>query len=185
MRKTADKQQALIILAAVIMVTGFGGLRYLPMFRQKQAMAARMVQQRQEMDEIHTHSCLLPELRHQKKELEEQLGEFTQKIPQGRDFARLWQQIADAMNACRLREQWVQPGAEQAAGRLSCIPLAIECRGSMEQIFAFVKAVEAMDRLMRLDDLKLENGADFAADLKMSARVLVYYQPEEQAGKTL
>lgn len=185
MTKTADKQQALIILAAVIMLTGFGGLRYLPMFRQQQAMAARMQQQEQEMQDIQTHSCLLPELRHQKKRLEDSLDEFAQKIPRSRDFARLWQQIADAMNACRLSDQWVQPGTEQKAGRLSCIPLTIECRGSMEQIFTFVKVVEDMDRLMRLDELKLENSPEFKADLKMSARVMVYYQPEEQAARSL
>jgi type IV pilus assembly protein PilO len=185
MIKAADKQQAVIVLAAVIMLTGFGGLRYLPLFRQNQAMAARMQQQKQDMQDIQTHGCLLPELRHQKKLLEESLDCFAQKIPQGRDFARLWQQIADAMNACRLSDQRVQPGTEQKAGRLSCIPLTIECRGSMEQIFAFVKAVEEMDRLMRMDDLRLENSPEFTADLKMSARVLVYYQPDEQAGKSL
>jgi Tfp pilus assembly protein PilO len=185
MAKAADKQQALIVLAAVVMLTGFGGLRYLPLFRQKQAMAARMQQQSLQMDDIQTHSCLLPELRHQKKQLEDGLSEFTQKIPQGRDFARLWQQIADAMNTCRLSDQWVQPGTEQQAGRLNCIPLAIECKGSMEEIFAFVKSVEEMDRLMRMEDLKLENSPEFSGHLKMTARVLVYYRPEEQAGKSL
>jgi type IV pilus assembly protein PilO len=178
--KITDKQQVLILLAGVVMLTGFGGLRYVPVLRQKQALAARMEQQQQEMEEIRANSSLLPELRHQKGTLQDGLDQFVRKIPQGRDFARLWQQIADAMNTCGVRDPWVQPGTEIQTGCLSCIPLTIECKGSMSQIFAFIKAIEGLDRLIRMEDVKLENSADFDATIKMSAKVAVYYQPDEK-----
>lgn len=177
-----DKQQVLIWVSAVVMLAGFGGLRYVPVLRQQQVLAAQVKQQQQEMEEIRTYSALLPELRSQKGALQESLDQFARKIPQGRDFARLWQQIADAMNTCRLRDQWVQPGTEVKAGRLSCIPLTIECKGSLEQVFAFFKEVEEMDRLIRMEDVKLENSPNFDGSLKMTAHVAVYYQPE--ANKT-
>lgn len=162
------------------MLGGFAGLRYVPVLRQRQALAARMQQQSSELEEMHMYSALLPELRNRKAELQDSLDHFTRKIPQGRDFARLWQQIADAMNECKLRDQWVQPGTEVQAGRLGCIPLTMECKGSLQQVFAFLNTVEGMDRLIRMEDVTLENSGDFDANLKMTARVAVYYQPEAE-----
>lgn len=171
-----DKQQAIILLTAAAIVAGFGLLRYWPVFRQKQALAAQMQQQHEQMEEIRAHSSLLPELRYQRRLLEEDLGEFVRKIPQSQDFAGLWQQIADAINTSKLRDQRVVPGAEIKTGRFCCIPLTIECRGSLEQIFSFFRAIEGMDRLIRVEDVSLENGPEFEADLTMKAKVSVYYQ---------
>lgn len=180
MSRRIDKQQLLILAAAAVMLGGFAGLRYVPALHQKQTLAARMEQQRLEMEEIQTYSELLPELRNQQDTLKSNLEQFARKIPLDRDFAKLWQQIADAMNACRLRDQWVQPGTETRKGRFCCIPLTIECKGSLEQVFAFLKAVEEMDRLIRMEDVKLENGKEFDATLKMSVQASVYYLPAAQ-----
>ncbi|MCE5186321.1 MAG: type 4a pilus biogenesis protein PilO [Planctomycetaceae bacterium] len=176
--KRLDRPQSLILLTAIVMLAGFGGLRYWPLLRQRHVLAAQMEQQSLQMEEIRQYSSLLPELRHRQRDLEDHLRRFTTQIPAQRDFAGLWQQIADAMNTCALREPWVQPGAETRSGRLCCIPVTIECKGSLEQVFAFCKSLEGMERLVRMEEMKLENSAELNAELKMKARVAVYYQPE-------
>ena len=84
------------------------------------------------------------------------------------------------MNACKLTDQLVQPGEELKSDQLCSIPLKLECRGSLEQLFAFFQAMEDMDRLVRLEEVQFENDSDFSAVVKLNAKANVYYQSDDK-----
>jgi Tfp pilus assembly protein PilO len=175
--KKLDKQQWLILMLSGLIFAGFGVFRYLPIVRRNLAVGAQMDRQKLTIEQINSSSVLLPELNLQKKKLEAELDTFTRKIPEGRNFAHLWEEIADVMNACRLTDQLVQPGTELKSNAVCCIPLTIECTGTVEQIFTFFQSLEKMDRLIRIDEARLENSADLGGVVKMTAKANVYYQP--------
>lgn len=175
-----DKQQLIIVGLGVVILCGFGIFQYIPVIRQKHAIREGMAQQDQLSEMICSQSALLPELKQQEKQLQEELIPFFKKLPQGRHFSQLWQQIADVMNECKLTDQLVQPGEELKSDQLCSIPLTLECRGSLEQLFAFFQAMENMDRLVRFEEVKLENDSDFNADVKLNAKANVYYQPDNR-----
>ena len=64
--------------------------------------------------------------------------------------------------------------------QLCSIPLTLECKGSLEQIFAFFQSLENMDRLIRIEEVTLENDTDFNAVVKLKAKANVYYQPDDK-----
>ncbi|MHC4385798.1 MAG: type 4a pilus biogenesis protein PilO, partial [Planctomycetota bacterium] len=153
--------------------------RYIPIVRQKYAIQKQMDQQNLVIDEICSQSALIPELRQKKSQLEKQLLPFTQKVPHGRNLSTLWRHIAEVMNECKLTEQLVQPGVELKSEELCSIPLTIECKGSMEQVFTFFQSLENIDRLIRIEEVTLENGDNLSSIVKMNAKASVYYQPDE------
>ena len=175
-----DKQQLIILTLSAVILCGFGVFQYAPVIRQKHAIRDRMAKQDQLSETICSQSVLLPELKQQEKQLQKELIPFSKKVPQGRHFAQLWQQIADVMNECNLTDQLVQPGEELKSEQLCSIPLAFECQGSLEQLFAFFRAMENMDRLVRFEEVKLETGSDFSAVVKLNAKASVYYQPDKR-----
>ncbi|MEN8126309.1 MAG: type 4a pilus biogenesis protein PilO [Planctomycetota bacterium] len=174
-----DKQQLLILALGALVIGGFGIFRYVPIVRQKYAAQKRIRQQEIMLSEICVNGVLIPELRQQKKELQKQLLPFTQKVPQGRNLATLWRQVAEVMNECNLTDQLVQPGVELKSDELCSIPLTIECKGSLEQIFLFFQSLENIDRLIRIEQVRLVNGSDFDAVVTLNAKANVYYQPDE------
>jgi|GEM_PF-394608 len=175
--KNLDKQQTAILILAAIVIAGFAGFRYVPLVRQKYALDVQVKMQKQTIEQIAASSALLPELKQQHKLMTERLEAFGRKIPEGRNFANLWQQIADMMNACRLTDQVVQPGAELTSETVCCIPLTIECKGTAEQMFAFFQSLENMDRLIRMDEVRFENDGNYSGIVKLTAKASVYYQP--------
>lgn len=177
--KKLDKQQSIILILAVVVTGGFGVFRYVPLARQKYAISQKMKQQKVALDEICLQGAITPELWQQKSRLEKQLVPFTQKVPRGRNLATLWRQVADVMNECKLTDQLVQPGVELKSDQLCSIPLTIECKGSLEQIFTFFQSLENIDRLIRIEQVSLENGTDFDSIVKLNAKASVYYQPDE------
>ena len=175
-----DKQQLIILGLSTVILCGFGVFQYAPVIRQKHAIRSRMAQQDQISETICSQSALLPELKQREKQLQEELIPFSRKVPQGRHFARLWQQIADVMNECKLTDQLVQPGEELKSDQLCSIPLTFECQGSLKQLFTFFQAMENMDRLIRFEEVKFENDSDFGAVVKLNAKANVYYQPDNR-----
>jgi len=177
--KNLDKQQWIIVVLAVAAAGGFAVFRYVPIVRQKQEVFQKIETQGALMQQVCVNSAQIPDLKKQREQLNSELAAFKQKIPQGRNFAQLWKQIADVMNTCELTDQLVQPGHELKSDSLCSIPLTIECKGSLDQIFNFFQALKSIDRLIQIEELKLENDADFTAMVKLYAKANVYYQPQE------
>jgi type IV pilus assembly protein PilO len=175
-----DKQQLIIVGLTVVILCGFGMFQYIPVIREKHAIQDGMAQQDQISEMICLQSALLPELKQQEKQLQEELIPFAKKVPQDRQFAQLWQKIADVMNECKLTDQLVQPSEELKSDPLCSIPLTLECRGSLKQLFAFFQAMENMDRLVRFEEVKFENDSDFNAVVKLNAKASVYYQSNDR-----
>lgn len=176
----SDKQQLIIIGLSIAILGGFGIFQYIPVIHQKSRLREQMTQQDKLSETIYSQSVMLPELQQQEKQLQQKLVPFTKKIPHGRQFAQLWQQIADVMNECKLTDQLVQPGEELKSDQLFSIPLTLECKGSVKQLFTFFKAMEDMDRLVRFEKIKIENDSDFNAVVKLTVKANVYYQPENK-----
>ena len=177
--KQIDKKQATILMLATVVLLGFGLFRYMPIVRKRMAMKKQLDSQSLSMEQIQEYSRLLPELNLQKRQLEEKLQTSAGKIPEGKQFAKLWQQIAEVMNECQLQDQLVQPETEMKSDELCCIPLRIECRGSLDQMFMFFQKLENFDRLVCFEDVQLENSSDLDAEIKLNAKANVYYKPSK------
>ncbi|MHC4551611.1 MAG: type 4a pilus biogenesis protein PilO [Planctomycetota bacterium] len=171
-----DKQQTMILLIGAVLLTAFAVLRYVPIVRTKLASRDMMDRHDTSMQQVGDYAKVVPELRQEKRQLVDQLDSFSVKIPEGKQFAKLWQQIADVMNECQLSEQLVQPGTVKESQQLNCVPLTIECSGSFEQMFQFVQSLEKLDRLVRLEEIDLQNSNDFDATMKLNAKANIYYQ---------
>ena len=173
-----DKKQTVIVVLVVVVMTGFAVFQYIPIVQKKMHLKKEMSKQTEAMTQIRQYAAKLPELRKEKEMLKEEMEDYSIRIPEGKQFAQLWQQIADVMNECELAEQSVKPGAEQTTEELCCIPLSIECMGTLDQMFEFLESLEQFERLMRIEKIDLENSTNFDAKVKMNATANIYYQPD-------
>jgi len=60
---------------------------------------------------------------------------------------------------------------------LTCIPVIMQCKGSLRQMFDFFRTLQALDRLVRIEHLELSNAGDFSGEVSMRADVVIYYRP--------
>ncbi|HIJ70566.1 MAG TPA: type 4a pilus biogenesis protein PilO [Planctomycetes bacterium] len=174
-----QRQQMIIIVLTAALMSGFAMFLYYPLSRQTRAVKQADAAQTSSAAKADARRKQLPLLRKQTGKLERRLQNFDQKLPTGREFAGLWQQIADVMNEHKLKDQLVQPGSEIQSPHLNCIPISIRCSGTDEQIFEFLKSIEKLERLIRIEKFSLENDRDFTGWLKMNAEAYVYYRSSE------
>ena len=70
----------------------------------------------------------------------------------------------------------IEPHKEIKAENLNCIPVKMQCKGKLYQIFEFFRELQGLDRLVRIEQVKLSNDNDFNGRIDMEARAIIYYR---------
>ena len=176
------KQQVIILIVAALMAADFVFFGFLPLRKRLMTVNQAMTNQRLIIAKAATEQRQLSDLKEQLKELESTVRNYQVKVPADRDLGSFLQQIANLMSQHNLTEQVVAPGEEIKADKLNCIPLNMQCRGKLVQIFDFYRQLQRLDRVIRIESVKLVNSDDLSGQVSMQTRAVVYYTPKVDQG---
>jgi len=177
-----ERQQIVIFCLAGAMVGGFVLFRYLPLRKRIKDIEQRRTAQILAIAKASAESEQLPALKEQLLKLQRTVGNYEANIPAQRALGVFLHKIADLMNEHNLKEQLVQPGKEIEADVLNCIPVNMQCKGKLTQVFEFYKSLQGLDRLVRIEQVRLVNDGDFSGEVSMQAKVVIYYRSEKVEG---
>ena len=79
------------------------------------------------------------------------------------------------MDRCELTDRLIQPLVEVNGDTISSIPLNIKCCGKLSQLYEFLLETEKMDRIVRFEEIKIENKSNNGL-LTFYAKAIIYYQ---------
>ncbi|MFH1884175.1 MAG: type 4a pilus biogenesis protein PilO [Planctomycetota bacterium] len=176
------RQQLMIFVAAGVIIGGFGLFRYLPLRRRIKALRQTKAAQALTIAKGTADGKQLPLLKEQLLELQRELENYEANIPERSDIGVFLQRIAGLMNEHNLRGQVIEPRKEIKAEKLNCIPVNMKCKGRLTQIFEFYRRLQGMDRLIRIEQVKLFNDSDFSGEVGMEAKAVIYYRAQAGQG---
>lgn len=177
-----EKQQLVICVAAGVIVAGFVLFRYLPLRRRMKAAMQTKAAQTLTIAKGTADSKQLPLLKEQLLELQRELENYEANIPERSNIGVFLQRIAGLMNEHNLKEHVIEPRKEIKAEELNCIPVNMKCKGRLTQIFEFYRRLQGMDRLIRIEQVKLFNDSDFSGEVGMEAKAVIYYRAQVGQG---
>jgi Tfp pilus assembly protein PilO len=173
--RNIDKQQIIIIVVAVISLGGFGVLRYLPLASKTRSIKAARAQFQIGDEQVKTQARQLPILNARIEQVKQQIGDYNRKIPVGRRFATLYDEITAVMKKHDLSEQLIQPGSETVGEEISSIPISINCSGRLKDVFEFFRSIESFDRVIRIENFEMKSELDQDI-VAVKADAIVYYR---------
>ncbi|MHC4123869.1 MAG: type IV pilus inner membrane component PilO [Planctomycetota bacterium] len=176
-----EKRQIAICVTTVLMVGWFVLLDYMPVWKRMNSVKKSRTAQKRAIERVATKKGQIPKLEKQLEQLRLKVENYEKQIPKDRNLGDFLQMIADLMTQQGLREQLIEPGSEVKEGKLQCIPVTMKCKGNLEQLFEFYNLLQNMDRLVRIEDVKLVNESNFSGDVSMHTNAVIYYRME--AGK--
>lgn len=179
---TDIKKQFLLCVVVLAITAAYMFLRILPLHSKASQLASESEQQHQVIRQGLEAQAKLSKTRMELEQLEAEIGDFRNKIPTKRSMGQLLQKIADLMDENSLADQVVRPGNEEQLKELTRIPVTMECRGRLEQIFDFYHSLEELDRLVRVEFIELNSQASDGGIVKMRTQASVYYEPVENSG---
>lgn len=177
-----EKQQIAIIAAAIVMVCAFVLLRFLPLKRESEFLRKSYAEQMLAVSKATEESLQIPAAREQLLGLRAAVGNYERQIPSQRELGEFIQKVTDLMNEYNLKGQMIQPGKEISAGELKSIPINMQCKGRLPQIFGFYKRVQGLDRLVRIERVKLMNDKDFNGEVTVQTNAVIYYRADVGQG---
>lgn len=177
-------KQFVMSIAVVVLAVAFVFFQFLPLNKKARDLNAANTVLISENTAANARIEVLPQLNKQIEEMKQQIGDFDAKIPLGRSHGVFLQELAEVMQQRGLTEFVTQPGAEIETSQLCGIPVDIRCRGKLVQIFEFFKALESFERVVRVEEVTLNNDTKLEGIVTLNARVKIFYRTQnEAAGK--
>ena len=182
-----DKQQLIICILAVSLTAGFFLLRYLPVSKKRQVLEKERKIQRLILAQAASDDKKFTELNIKLEQLRKNVNNYERDIPADRDLGDFLQKIVDLMNAHNLKGQRIEPDKEKLISQadeteLKAIPLDMQCKGSLGQLFEFYKSLQTLDRLIRIEEVSLKNSPTFTGQVNMQTKAIIYYRPKQEKG---
>lgn len=177
-----DRQQVTICAMAAAIVCVFVLFWYLPLRSKTSAIKHAKAERAMSIAKGAADARQLPLLEEQLLKLEAKLGDYEANIPEQRSHGVFLHRIAELMKEHNLSEQVITPGEELEADKFNCIPVSMRCKGKLAQISEFYRRLQNLDRLVRIEKVKLSNDNSYSGQINMETEVVVYYRAKVGQG---
>jgi Tfp pilus assembly protein PilO len=128
------------------------------------------------IDKGTTDAQRMPLVEEKLRDIQQMLGNSEASIPEQRSLGEFLQKIADLMKEHNLKDEIVTPGDEIEAGKFNCIPLSMQCKGELARISEFHRRLQSLDRLVRIEQVKLTNDKNYGGQVTMETEAVIYYR---------
>jgi len=177
-----ERQQTIICILAGTIVGVFAAFWYLPLHKRIETIEQAKSEQALAIAKGDADGRQLAMLKEQLQQLQSEFGEYEANIPEQRSVGEFLGKIADLMNENNLKDQQITPGKEIEADKLNCIPVSMQCKGELAQIFKFYRQLQDMDRIVRIEKVMLTNDSGYNGRASMTTEVVVYYRAKVEQG---
>jgi len=171
-----ERQQLTICVLGGVIVFVFVLFGYLPLRKRMKAVNQAKTAQTLALAKGAADSRQLPLLKEQLLKLQNRLGNYKVNIPETNTFGGFLGSVTGLMNENNLKEQEIAPGEEVKADKFNCIPVNIRCKGELAQIFNLYRQFQTLDRLIRIEQVKLSNDSDYNGQVSMETKAIIYYR---------
>lgn len=176
----ARRHQLLVCVVAVILVADFIMFGYLPSHNRIASLKQAKAEQARVISGAAAQGKELPAAEAQLQKLRAKVGKYQAGVPTERAIGAFLKEIANIMTERDLTEQLVAPGTETKTDGLGCIPVHIKCKGKLAQMFQFFQQLQASDRLIRIEKVKLTNDPDSTGLLTMETEAVIFYRSQAE-----
>jgi len=186
MKKSGRRQQVWVYVITFLFLADFVFYGYMPSHRRLQALHTSRSQQASMIQAGATQSKELPALKLRLKNVQKVVEHYDAYLPQEASLGVFLQEIARIMTEHRLMDQVVVPGQEVESNGVGCVPVHINCKGSLKDLFSFFRDFQAMERLVRIESVSLKNDNEYTGQVSLETNAVVFYQlqtPQKTGGQ--
>ncbi|MEN6337704.1 MAG: type 4a pilus biogenesis protein PilO [Phycisphaerales bacterium] len=170
------KQQVWVCVIAGLFLCDFILCAYLPAQQRLASLKNAKAEQRRTIDMAAGQGDELPGLKAKLRDTQRLIDQFEAAVPSDNALGAFLQRVTTLMTEKGLTEQVVLPGKEVVSGELGCIPIRMSCQGTLANLFGFFRELQTLDRLVRIETVKIENDAAYSGRLTLQTEAFIFYQ---------
>jgi len=171
----SDRSLLLTAGLAAAMLGCFIVLVYLPDSRAARTATLKLQQRQAELAEKMTRVRQLPELVDQVARLKPEYVADLDRLPSDPRVADFLRQVADTLVAEKIAKREVVPQTERADKGFSEMPVEIKFEAPFAAAFRVLARLEALDRVSRIETLKLTSVPDGKGIMHAELKIVVFH----------
>ena len=185
-KRSRRKRQMWVFLVGALFVIDFAFYGYLPSQRRLRSLSQATTRQKHMIRTAAAQSKELPRLKLRLRNVEEVVDNYEAYVPTERALGGFLQEIARIMDKHNLTNQVVVPQREAGCAGVNCIPVHMNCKGSLKEVFGFFDDCQAMDRLVRIEKVVLKNDNQYTGRVNMHTEAVIFFRsPDQPKSSTL
>ncbi len=173
------KQQAWVYAIAALFVVDFVFYGYLPSHRRLQTLKRSRAQKEQVIAMGVSQAEALDVLEKRLTDTRDAVKDYDLSVPRDSALGVFLRQITDIMTDHELSNQSVIPGETLETDALHCIPVRMNCTGTLSGVFGFFHGLQSSKRLVRIEKVTLQNSSEFGGTVTMQTEAVIFYRPEK------
>lgn len=173
------RQQAWVLGIGVLFLADFVFYGYMPSHRRLESLARARSQHESTLNTATSQAEALPTLEKRHKETAGTVRYYEACVPTESELGVFLGQIASIMTVHQLADQVVEPGKEIEADELNCIPVRMDCTGTLSAIFGFCADLQSLHRIVRIEKITLNNDSGFTGRVAMQTEAVIFYRPQK------
>ncbi len=173
------KQQVWVYAIAVLFVVDFVFYGYLPSHRRLQTLRRSRTQKERVIATGVSQAEALPALEKRLSDTRKAVKDYDERVPTESAHGVFLRQITDIMTEHKLSNQGIVPGETIEAKALNCIPVQMNCTGTLNGVFGFFRDLRGLRRLIRIEKVTLKNNREFGGTVTMHTEAVIFYRPEK------
>jgi len=178
------KAVVVLVLFAIAIVAGW----YFDTQKQQEQLAAekrKEIDLREKFKQKQWEAATLPKLQEQLREIESNLEELQNRLPNKAQVAGLIQDISQQAIATGLSSELFKPGREEVGQVYVKLPIQLRLNGDYHSFGNFVSGIAAMPRIVTQHDIRIDakSGKESDKPLTMELTAQIYRYLDESEGQ--
>ena len=152
------RAQWVLGVAVAVIVIGFYAAVYRPNTQRLESLRLQIEANRQTLSGNSNKLQVLPDVKLQVASMRSRLDRFDKTVPRLPEIGPFINDITEISHQAGLRKGWaVEPGVPTQSELYREFPIALKFEGNFENVFAFLRRAELMQRLTRVKSLKVRS----------------------------
>jgi Tfp pilus assembly protein PilO len=166
-----------IVLGLVgVLVGATVALVFRPQGRQLDELRTQIATRQNVLESDAQKVAVVPEMLRQVQEMKQRYRDFDRKLPKRKELGGFLREISGNLSEERLANQLIEPGNPSREELFNTLPIGMKFHGSYLSLASFLKRLDEMQRLSRVEKLKIDcNAKDDSAALDIEVLLDIYF----------
>ena len=168
-------KDGLIVLGIVLLLVATAVLFvYRPQGKELDSLKEQIKNAEDELKEQSDKTVIVPEVARRVDRMKARYKDFDRRLPRRQELGGFLREISANLGKASLSDQLIEPGSPKREEFFHTLPIIMKFRGSYLATAQFLKRIGAMERLTRIQKLKIESGSN-EKNLSIELQLNIYF----------
>lgn len=171
------KENWLIFPAVAAAVVAATMMMYVPQSRELKKLRTQIVSQQRSLKADSAMASVVPSLLEQVEAMQFRYKDFDRRLPKRQELGGFLRQISAHLERENLSGQLIEPGSPAHEEIFHTLPIIMRFNGSYLSVASFLKSLEGMERLTRVQKLRVTHDAKagLPGQLDVELHINIYF----------